>query len=87
MAPRGRSPSAPTVRQALAIATIGAVVGALVGIAAGLVIRAQVFGVAGVDIAALGRSAALLAAAMLVASLLPAWRAARLDPNLVLREE
>ena len=57
------------------------------GIAAGLVIQAEVFGVPGVDIAALGGSAALLAAAMLLASILPARRAARLDPNVVLREE
>jgi ABC-type lipoprotein release transport system permease subunit len=35
----------------------------------------------------LGGSAALLAAALLPASILPAWRAARLDPNVVLREE
>ena len=75
------------LRQALALATIGSVLGGLVGIAAGLVIRAEVFGVPGVDIAALGGSAALLAAAMLLASILPAWRAARLDPNAVLRQE
>ena len=74
------------LRQALALATIGSVLGGLVAIAAGLVIRAEVFGVAGVDIAALGGSAALLAAAMLLASILPAWRAARVDPNSVLRE-
>jgi ABC-type antimicrobial peptide transport system permease subunit len=75
------------LRQALALATIGSVLGGLVGIAAGLVIRTEVFGVPGVDIAALGGSAALLAAAMLLASILPAWRAARLDPNVVLRQE
>ena len=74
------------LRQALGIVTIGAVLGGLVAIAAGLVIRAEVFGVAGVDLAALGRSAVLLAAAMFLASVLPAWRAARLDPNSVLRE-
>jgi putative ABC transport system permease protein len=78
---------AMVLRQALAIATIGAVLGGLVGIVAGLVIRAEVFGVAGVDIAALSGSAALLAAAMLLASFLPARRAARLDPIAVLREE
>ncbi|HUE85803.1 MAG TPA: ABC transporter permease [Vicinamibacterales bacterium] len=78
---------AMVLRQALAVATIGSVLGALVGIAAGLVIRAEVFGVAGVDIAALSGSAALLTAAMLLASILPARRAARLDPNVVLRQE
>ncbi|MGH7343530.1 MAG: ABC transporter permease [Candidatus Rokuibacteriota bacterium] len=74
------------VRQALAVAAIGSAVGGLVAIAAGLLIQTQVFGVAGVDVATLGGSAVLLAAAMLLASLLPAWRAARLDPNVVLRE-
>lgn len=56
-------------------------------IAAGVVIQSQLFGVPGVDVAALGGSAALLAAAMLTASILPARRAALLDPNAVLREE
>ncbi len=75
------------LRQALTVATIGAVLGGLIAIAGGVVIQAQLFGVPGVDVAALGGSAALLAAAMLTASILPARRASRLDPNLVLREE
>jgi predicted permease len=78
---------AMVLRQSLALATIGAVLGGLLAIAAVIVIQSQVFGVGGVDIAALGGSAALLAAAMLLASLLPARRAARLEPIAVLREE
>jgi hypothetical protein len=78
---------AMVLRQALPIAAIGSVLGGLVGIAAGFVIRAEVFGAAGVDLAALGGAAALLAGAMFLASILPARRAARLGPNVVLRQE
>jgi putative ABC transport system permease protein len=74
------------LRQALAVATIGLVLGGLAAIAAGRVIQAGVFGVAGVPFATLSQAAVLLAAALLLASLLPARRASRLDPNLVLRE-
>ena len=77
---------AMVLRQALTVASIGAVLGGLMAIAAGVVIQAQLFGVPGVDAAALAGAAALLAAAMLLASILPARRAARLDPNAVLRE-
>jgi ABC-type antimicrobial peptide transport system permease subunit len=78
---------AMVLRQALAVVIAGSVFGGLVSIGAGLVIQAQVFGVAGVDVWTLAGSAALLAVAMLLASILPARRAARLDPNVVLREE
>jgi ABC-type antimicrobial peptide transport system permease subunit len=78
---------AMVLRQALAVAAIGAAIGGLVAIAAVIVIQSQVFGVSGVDVATLGGAAALLTAAMLLASFLPAWRAARLDPNLALRDE
>jgi putative ABC transport system permease protein len=75
------------LRQALAVAVIGSVLGGLAAIVAGLIIQAEVFGAAGIDIATLSGSAALLAVAMLLASILPARRAARLDPYAVLRED
>jgi hypothetical protein len=78
---------AMVLRQALAVAMIGFVLGGLVAIGAGLAIQAEVFGVPGVDVRTLAGSAALLLAAMLLASILPARRAARLDPNVVLRGE
>jgi predicted lysophospholipase L1 biosynthesis ABC-type transport system permease subunit len=78
---------AMVLRQALPVAMIGAVLGGLVAIAAGLLIQAEVFGVAGLDVATLGGSAALLGAALFLASILPARRAARLDPNALLRAE
>jgi ABC-type antimicrobial peptide transport system permease subunit len=78
---------AMVLRQALGVAMIGSVLGGVAAIVAGLLIQAEVFGVAGIDVATLGGSAALLAVAMLLASILPALRAARLDPYAVLREE
>jgi ABC-type antimicrobial peptide transport system permease subunit len=50
-------------------------------------IQAEIFGVAAVPFAALGGSTALLAAAMLLASILPARRATRVNPYAALREE
>jgi predicted permease len=73
--------------QALSVALIGSVLGVLAAIAIGVLIRAELVDVAGVDVAALGGSAALLAAAVLLASFVPARRAARLAPYAVLREE
>jgi predicted permease len=78
---------AMVLRQALAVAMIGSVLGGLAAIAAGVLIQSVLFGAAGIDVATLSGSAALLAVAMLLASTLPALRAARLDPNAVLREE
>src|SRR5688500_20401644 len=47
---------AMVLRQALTVATIGAVLGGLIAIAAGVVIQAQLFGVPGVDVRTLGGS-------------------------------
>jgi putative ABC transport system permease protein len=78
---------AMVLRQAAMLVMIGSALGAVLAIVVGRLIQAEIFGVAAVPFATLGGSAALLAAAMLLASILPARRAARMDPNAVLREE
>jgi len=78
---------AMVLRQAGTLVMIGAALGAILAIVVGRLIQAEIFGVAAVPFGTLGGSAALLAAAMLLASILPARRAARLNPNAVLREE
>jgi hypothetical protein len=84
---RSESILAMVLRQAATLVMIGSALGAVLAIGVGRLIQAEIFGVAAVPFATLGGSAALLAAAMLLASILPARRAARLNPNAVLREE
>jgi ABC-type antimicrobial peptide transport system permease subunit len=75
------------LRQAAPLVVIGSALGTVLAIVIGRLIQAEIFGVAAVPFATLGGSAALLAAAMFLASILPARRAARLAPYVVLREE
>ena len=85
---RGRgSLMAMVLRHGLTTAAIGVVFGSAAATAGGVWIQAEVLGAAGVDAATLSVSAALLTTAMLVASAIPARRAARLDPMHVLRSD
>jgi hypothetical protein len=84
---RSESVLAMVLRQAATLVMIGSALGAILAIVVGRLIQAEIFGVAGVPFATLGAAAALLAAAMFFASILPARRAARLNPNAILREE
>ena len=84
---RSENVLAMVLRQAATLVMIGSALGAVLAIVIGRFIQAETFGVAAIPFATLGGSAALLAAAMLLASILPARRAARMDPNVVLREE
>ena len=65
--------------------------GAALGLAAALAlsgsVRALLFGVAPADPVSMGLAVLLLIAIALVAMLLPAWRAMRIDPAVALREE
>jgi ABC-type antimicrobial peptide transport system permease subunit len=68
---------------------------AVMGIAAGVAgaaalarsLAALLFGVKPLDAATFGTVAAILALVALLAASIPAWRAARVDPAIALREE
>jgi predicted permease len=69
------------------MAAIGIVLGALGALAATRLIASFLFGVTARDPATLAISASILAVVAIAAGALPAWRAARLDPMVALREQ
>jgi predicted permease len=69
------------------VIAIGVALGALLAIAATRLLAAFLYGVTANDPVTLVLSALALAAVAMVAGLLPAWRAAAVDPMLALREE
>lgn len=68
-------------------ALVGIAVGTIVALAAAKVMKTLVFGVSASDPPTLAAVGATLALVALVASLVPAYRALRLDPAIVLRAE
>jgi ABC-type antimicrobial peptide transport system permease subunit len=73
--------------QALGLAAVGGVIGAVAALIAGRALGSMLYGVAPTDVVAFGTAAALGACAALVASWLPARRAARVDPMIAIRSE
>lgn len=73
--------------QGLALTVIGLVAGLAGAAALTRYLEALLFGVAATDAATFGAVAVLLAAVAALASLVPAWRATRVDPIDVLRYE
>jgi putative ABC transport system permease protein len=69
------------------MALLGAAIGGGIALVLSAVLRASMHGIPPVDIVSFAATAALLIAAMLLASLVPARRAARVDPMVVLRDE
>jgi ABC-type antimicrobial peptide transport system permease subunit len=73
------------VLESLALAFAGCVVGALGVIGVGRLLRSLLFGIAPQDPIALAATAGVLLVAVLLASWLPARRAARINPVTAMR--
>ncbi|WP_163999505.1 ABC transporter permease [Pyxidicoccus caerfyrddinensis] len=71
--------------EGLVLAGTGIAAGLVLGVAAGRVLSGLVFGVGTTDPLTLFGASLVLATVALLASLVPAWRAARVDPGRVLR--
>ncbi|MGH7579832.1 MAG: ABC transporter permease [Gemmatimonadales bacterium] len=75
------------LRQGMGLALLGIGIGLTGALALTRLIESQLYGVAATDPATFALGAAILAATALLANLIPAVRAMRMDPAVVLREE
>jgi predicted permease len=75
------------VRQGMQLAGVGIVVGVVGAAALTHVMTSLLFGVSTTDAFTFGTVPALLAAVAFAATVIPAWRATRVDPMVALREE
>jgi ABC-type antimicrobial peptide transport system permease subunit len=75
------------MKQGLLLTTIGLVVGFAGALGINRLIRSLLFGVQPTDVPTLASVAATITLVAAMACWLPAWRASRLDPNVVLRDE
>ncbi len=85
----GARPSSAAVlliRRALAVCAIGAGAGLAASLAAGKLLSSALYGVAAWDPLTLGTAAVVVLTFATAASAVPAWRAARIDPAVALRE-
>ena len=74
------------VGRAVALAGLGVIVGIIAALALGGIIRSQLFGVTIFDPTTLGSVIVMLLSSAALASLLPATRAARIDPVKAFRD-
>lgn len=74
-------------REATVLTTAGVAIGTIVALGAGLGIRRLLYGVASYDVTTLAGTIVVLGAAGLIASVAPAWRAARVEPRTALEEQ
>lgn len=84
---RARDVLALVLRQGLALAIVGVAIGIAIALAGAQTIAGFIHGVQPRDPLTLSAIGALMLAVAAFASLLPAWRAARIDPMAALRDE
>ncbi len=82
-----RSIVALVIRQGMALTLLGAAIGLAGAVAASRVIAAMLFGVSRIDPTSYLSMLGLLALTSLMACIVPAWRAAGIDPMVALRDE
>jgi ABC-type antimicrobial peptide transport system permease subunit len=75
------------MKQGLQVTALGVTIGLAGALAVNRLIASLLFGVQPTDTATIAFVIAAITAVAVVASWLPAWRASRLDPNVVLRDE
>jgi ABC-type antimicrobial peptide transport system permease subunit len=75
------------IKQGLQVTTLGIIIGLAGALAVNRLMASLLFGVQPTDTMTFALVVATITAVAVVASWLPAWRASRLDPNVVLRDE
>jgi ABC-type antimicrobial peptide transport system permease subunit len=75
------------MKQGLQVTALGVTIGLAGALAVNRLTASLLFGVQPTDTATIAFVIATITAVAVVASWLPAWRASRLDPNVVLRDE
>jgi predicted permease len=75
------------MKQGLQVTALGVTIGLAGALAVNRLIASLLFGVQPTDTVTIAFVIAMITAVAVVASWLPAWRASRLDPNVVLRDE
>jgi predicted permease len=78
---------AQIMKQGLQVTALGVVIGLAGALAVNRLIASLLFGVQPTDAVTIAVVIATITAVAVAASWLPAWRASRLDPNIVLKEE
>ena len=75
------------LRRGAGLATAGAAIGLILATVASGAIRSLLYGVGARDVIAFGGGTAVVMTVAMLASLVPAWRASRIDPLKALRHQ